>query len=89
MPAESLEANGRFVIVSEPWSWYPGWNVRDGEDELSLRRADGIASAVFVPHASETIVADYAPRSFLTGLLVGAVGLLGALGCLFVRPRAA
>ena len=89
VPAESLEANGRFVIVSEPWSWYPGWNVRDGEDELSLRRADGIASAVFVPHASETIVADYAPRSFLTGLLVGAVGLLGALGCLFVRPRAA
>jgi len=81
IPKDVVWGRGRFVVVSEPWALYPGWRVTANGDELALRRADGIVSAVFVPDGVTELSAVYAPRSFIVGLLLGALGLVGALVC--------
>ncbi|MEO6709506.1 MAG: hypothetical protein ABIP42_07995, partial [Planctomycetota bacterium] len=51
LQADQAPAGGRFVVLSEPWSWYPGWTAQGvGEDApLEIRQADGICSAVLLP----------------------------------------
>jgi hypothetical protein len=70
----------RWVVVSEPWSWYAGWRVRTADGaRLEPRRADGIATAVLLPPGTSGLHATYAPLTFPIGLALGVLGLLGAL----------
>jgi hypothetical protein len=86
LPSDAAWDGGRFVVVSEPWSWYPGWSVTSGGDQLALHRADGVVTTVFVPKEATELNAVYAPRSFVVGLVLGALGLLLAVGALARRP---
>lgn len=77
---------GRFAVVTEPWAWYPGWELEGLEAAPALRLADGIGTAFLLPATPPTspLVAVYRPGSTLPGLIVGALGLLMALGMVFV-----
>ena len=79
-------SSGRFVVVSEPWSWYPGWRVTSAERELLVLDADGLSSAVYLGPRERALTARYAPRSVTWGLLACAAGALAALG-MVCRPE--
>jgi hypothetical protein len=81
-------SRGRWVVVSEPWSVYAGWRTLRAEPvggELSLERADGVSSAVFLPAGAHSADALYAPRSIRLGLWIHALGVLIGL-CLVLWP---
>ncbi|HUR28882.1 MAG TPA: hypothetical protein VM509_11900, partial [Planctomycetota bacterium] len=84
----STRAGGSFVVLSEPWSWYPGWQVRSTKERepLPLRRADAIGTAVFVPGGDSELVAKYAPDSVRRGAWIGALGAVLTL-CVIAWPR--
>jgi hypothetical protein len=81
----------RFVVASEPWSWYPGWRIEGMEREPALRVVEGISSAFLLPTEAtrSPLVARYAPRSVRRGSWLGALGLVLALGLLLAPQRGA
>ena len=83
-------SGGAKTAVSEPWAWYPGWRLAGLEPAPTLRLAEGIATAFLLPPGPlpSPLVASYRPESFRRGLILGALGLLLALG-LIVGPQAA
>ena len=84
-------ARGRWVVASEPWSWYPGWRIEGLDQEPTLRVVEGISSAFLLPPdaARSPLVARYAPRSVRTGALVAALGLLLVLALVLAPQRGA
>ncbi|HTF87332.1 MAG TPA: hypothetical protein VK843_02905 [Planctomycetota bacterium] len=83
-------ARGRWLVVSEPWSIYAGWNVVAASGaSLSIARADGISSAVFLPAGEKSLHAEYAPESVKTGLWLFAAGVIAGLLLILwpARPR--
>lgn len=85
------DARGRFVVASEPWSWYPGWRIEGLPQEPALRVVEGISSAFLLPADAvrSPLVARYAPQSVRRGLILGALGLVLALGLILAPQRGA
>lgn len=85
------DARGRFVVASEPWSWYPGWRIEGLDEEPTLRVVEGISSAFLLPADAvrSPLVARYAPESVRQGALIAAVGLLIALALVLAPQRGA
>jgi hypothetical protein len=81
---------GRFAVLSEPWAWYPGWEIEGMVEAPKLRIAEGISTAFLLPAGTKhsPLVARYQPRSFTAGLTWGALGLALALGLVLVPHRA-
>jgi hypothetical protein len=71
-------AQGRWLVLSETWHMWGGWDVRSGGESLSLQRADGVASAVWLPHGSTSLSASYDPEGMSLALALGALGVLAA-----------
>jgi hypothetical protein len=85
---DDADARG-WLVLSETWSLYGGWDVRSDQGRaLTLRRADGVASAVLLQPGETGIEARYRPASVRHGLLLGALGLLGVLALLWPRRAA-
>jgi hypothetical protein len=84
-------SRGRFVVASEPWSWYPGWRIEGLEREPVLRVVEGISSAFLLPQeaTASPLVARYEPSSTRRGLAFAAAGLLLALGLILAPQRGA
>jgi hypothetical protein len=84
-------SRGRFVVASEPWSWYPGWRIEGLEPEPALRVVEGISSAFLLPAGvtASPLVARYDPPSARRGLAFAAAGLLLALGLIVAPQRGA
>jgi len=77
--ADTRAERGRFLVVSEAWSTNAGWTVEVGDAAAIVRRADGLASAVFLPAGAERITAAFRAPGSGTGRLLGVLGLAGAL----------
>ncbi len=64
-----------YLVVSDVW--YPGWKARlDGKD-VSLSRANYLFRAVPVTSGEHTVEMIYQPASFLAGLAVTLLAILG------------
>jgi len=85
------EAQGRFAVASEPWSWYAGWRIEGLAAPPALRVADGVATAFLLPAGPvpSPLIARYAPPATRRGLCLGAVGLVLALALLVSRSSKA
>ncbi|HVS19060.1 MAG TPA: hypothetical protein VMT18_10710, partial [Planctomycetota bacterium] len=85
------DARGRFVVASEPWSWYPGWRIEGLDEEPTLRIVEGISSAFLLPADAvrSPLIARYAPASTRQGALLAAVGLVLTLALLLAPQRGA
>lgn len=71
---------GRWLVLSEPWWLYPGWEARTASGTLAnIERADGFSSAIFVPAGEDSVRADYAPKSSRVGLWLYLAGIVIAL----------
>ncbi len=74
-----VQANGPgFLVLSEVW--YPGWRAWVNGEEARVWRANGALRAVAVPAGESTVELRFAPTSWRNGLILGALGLLVALG---------
>ncbi len=66
-----------YLLLSE--AHYPGWHaVVDGQ-ETSIRRANILFRAVFVPSGVHTVELAYMPTSWPAALLVGAFAWLAVI----------
>lgn len=70
---------GRFVVISETWPLYGGWELLAEGRKLNLHLADGVASAVFLRPGEQTLEANYKPISVRIGFWLAALGLALAL----------
>lgn len=76
-------SRARWILVSEPWSLYPGWRAdTEARDGAAIEAADGVSSAVFLRAGEDSLRAVYAPRSVTVGLWLLALGCAFALTAL-------
>jgi hypothetical protein len=77
---EVTAARPSLLVVAE--SWYPGWEARLDGEGTALFRANYLSQGVIVPEGTHTVELDYHPASFMYGVIVSVLGLLGttALG---------
>ena len=82
--AVSLNATGKFLVLSEQFSQYPGWKAMLGGQELPLLQASTILTAVHLRGKTGEVTFEYHPSSVKNGLLIGAATLLAMLLALVV-----
>lgn len=80
---------GEFIIISEPWLLFNGWVIRGAKDVLTARRADGVATAVYLPKGERVIRAKYRPKIVFASLGFAVAGLAGIVMLLFWDRRRA
>ena len=78
---------GAYLFLSE--MYYPGWRLHEGTQELPLCRADGYFLAAYLPAGLHHLQLDYSPTSFPWAFGCSGVGLLLAVGALFVGRKGA
>jgi hypothetical protein len=90
-PDPERAVHSRFVVASEPWSWYPGWRIDGCPSAPALRVVEGISSAFLLPQGEivSPLVARYDPPSARLGCALAAAGLLLALGLILAPQRGA
>lgn len=89
LPADSAQAiadEGRWLVLSESWHLWGGWTVDAGRDQLEQHRADGVATAVWLPQGSTTVSATYDPKGIGFALTLGAAAVIVA-AALLIWPR--
>ncbi len=77
------------LVLSQ--AWYPGWVATLDGRPATLRRANGLLSAVVVPPGSHHVQLTYRPPLALAGGSISAAALLGlaVAGCLLWARRVA
>jgi hypothetical protein len=78
LDSQGAPAQGRWLVLSETWHLWGGWDVRAGGEPLTLRRADGVATALWLPGGTATVTASYEPAGMTLALLMGALGMAAA-----------
>jgi hypothetical protein len=85
--AETPERIRMRVRASEPGyavladAYAPGWRATLDARPVPILRADGLFRAVALPAGDHTVEMEYRPAAVVTGLLLGALGLLGVVAC--------
>jgi len=78
LDSQGAPAQGRWLVLSETWHLWGGWDVRASGEPLTLRRADGVATALWLPSGTATVTASYEPAGMTLALLMGALGMAAA-----------
>lgn len=65
-----------FLIMSELFSLYPGWNAKVEEKPRKILRANGVVSAIFIDADTKLIKFNYKPTSFFVGELITGITIL-------------
>lgn len=71
-------------------NYYPGWQATVDGKQTHIYRTDYTFRSVVVPQGKHIVVFSYKPFSFTLGLYLAVVGIIGAIGVLFLlkkRPR--
>jgi hypothetical protein len=80
-------AGDAYLVLADTFD--PGWSATLDGHPVPIRPAWITFRAVFVPRGRHTVVFRYRPAGFAFGLVLTAIGLLIALGCLaWPRPLA-
>jgi hypothetical protein len=80
----TLERPG-FVILAD--AFYPGWTLTVDGKAAPILRANRMMRGAALDAGRHTLVYEYWPRSFLVGLVLSAIGLLGLAGSLVWAVR--
>lgn len=81
---------GGWLLLSD--TWFPGWSASVDGAPADAYPADAAFRAVWVPPGSSSVIWDYQPASFRSGLVVTAAALIlliGVMGLWFARRRSA
>lgn len=72
-----LEGNySGWLVLSEKFSQFPGWDALADGKRLSILEADGIISAYYLDSKPESISLSYKPSSFIIGSWITAITAL-------------
>ncbi|MFT7464238.1 MAG: hypothetical protein ACI9EF_002587 [Pseudohongiellaceae bacterium] len=81
--AAAQAAGGRWLVLSESWQLWGGWDVRAQDAATAQYRADAVATAVWLPPAARSLSARYNPPGIDFALGLGAAAILVALALCF------
>ena len=84
--AVEVETNSPGLLVLSE-QYYPGWRAYVDGEETRIYPADGILRGIFLEKGKHTVRFEYRPLSFLIGLIVSIVSLLGTVACLVYFSR--
>ena len=59
-----------FLVLSERYSMFPGWNVNLNNKKLEIQRANGVVSTIHIDNESGDLLFKYSPKSYRTGYLI-------------------
>jgi hypothetical protein len=79
------DAGGRWLLLAETCSIYPGWSARVGGEPAEILRANAVTSAIALPAGARGVELRYAPPGLWLGLAASGAGLL--LGALLLLMR--
>jgi len=74
--ALNTNVHGWFVQMD---SWYPGWEVKINGQSGELLRANYLFRGVEIPPGNHVIEFFYAPVSFVTGLIISIISMIGCI----------
>lgn len=75
------ENNQGFLVLSEKYSIFPGWNaVDDNGNKKEIFRVNGIISGVYLDGSEKLIKFAYNPPGFLKGMIISSFTLIIILG---------
>jgi hypothetical protein len=69
------DAGGRWLILAETYSIYPGWKAEVDGYPVSLFTANGAATAISLPEGAQEVLLSYVPPGFKMGMAVSLTGL--------------
>jgi hypothetical protein len=78
------DAGGRWLILAETYSIYPGWTARVDGEVVPLFTANGAATAIPLPEGAREVYLGYVPPGYYAGL---AISLAGLVCCLILLWR--
>ncbi len=58
---------GKFLVLSERFSFFPGWKAYDSKNSYELLQADNVITAVYIDKPAGPITFEYEPKSFAIG----------------------
>lgn len=82
----SVETNAPVWLVQMD-TWYPGWQASVDGVLVPILRADYLFRGVFVPAGDHTIEFIYRPKSFMIGLIISGIALVGLAAMVFIYRR--
>jgi hypothetical protein len=74
-----------YLVLSEVW--YPSWQATVNGEPVRVIPANGALRAVPVPAGASTVELWFAPRAWTWGLILAGVGLVVAVGLLWLGRR--
>ncbi|MEK6968457.1 MAG: hypothetical protein AABX51_07565 [Nanoarchaeota archaeon] len=75
-----------WVVLSETFSIYSGWEATLNGKRIPIHRANGITSAVYIDTPG-TILFRYKPQAMYLGGIISAVAIIIGIGLLFITKK--
>ncbi|MFH1052967.1 MAG: hypothetical protein V1740_00985 [Candidatus Woesearchaeota archaeon] len=75
------ESKGKFLVISEKYSIFPGWKATIDGKEKEILNADSMITAVYIDEA-EDVMFSYMPQSYKTGRLITIITIILIIGVL-------
>ena len=72
----NLDDSNGFLVLSEKFSMFPGWNVEGDGLDLDIEQADGVITAVYLDKDYDKVLFEYKPKSYVKGKSITLVTLL-------------
>ncbi|MEM3127030.1 MAG: hypothetical protein QW331_03105, partial [Candidatus Woesearchaeota archaeon] len=79
-----LDAKRGWIVLSDTFSIYSGWEAKQDKDKLKIYRTNGVISSVYSPK-EEKIVFEYRPKEFYFGELISMVSLIIACSIFYLK----
>ena len=70
-----LDGQRGFLVLSEQYSQYPGWEAAINGKELEILRANNLLTAVYVNNEKGTLTFKYRPKPFMHGAWITVAAL--------------
>ncbi|MFH1317246.1 MAG: hypothetical protein ABII01_07030 [Candidatus Woesearchaeota archaeon] len=75
------DGEGKFLVLSEKYSIFPGWKATVNGKEKELLNADSMITAIFIDEPGDAIF-SYMPQSYKTGRLITIITIILIIGVL-------
>ncbi len=79
------EDRGKFLVMSERYAMFPGWEAKAGNKDFEILRTNGVVSSIYLDGDYQSVVFEYKPPSFYLGLITTLITVLLIMAYLIYR----